>query len=210
MLTFYYICDITWFPVGLATTVYVPQYSLRLPTANANRPSAHFKHLNPPLSPLKDRENAPFWLECSVRCRYLFCHHGGKLGGMNMDTFRAALWKNTTKQNKNHSAVFSGSQHLQLRHTVPTVPEQKYVRTTRVRFYQHQLYLFVFHFQVSVILKPRHNKPISCCWDVLHFKAKASVTCPGVSRIGGFLYETKTETYMLTKRPLVPAVDEDS
>lgn len=47
-------------------------------------------------------------------------------------------------------------------HTVPTVPEQKYVSTLGVHFYQHQLFLFVFCFQVSVILKLRHNKPISC------------------------------------------------
>lgn len=59
-LKFRQTCDITWFPVGLETTLYVPQYSLRLPTANANRPSVHFKHLNPLLSPLKYCENAPF------------------------------------------------------------------------------------------------------------------------------------------------------
>lgn len=60
ILKFRQTCDITWFPVGLETTLCVPQYSLRLPTANANRPSVHFKHLNPLLSTLKYCENAPF------------------------------------------------------------------------------------------------------------------------------------------------------
>lgn len=58
MLKLPHSCDITWFPVVPETTKCTSQYSLRLPTTNANRPSAHSKHLNTLLSPLKHCEKA--------------------------------------------------------------------------------------------------------------------------------------------------------
>lgn len=47
--------------------------------------------------------------------------------------------------------------------------------------HQHQLYLFVFHFQVSVILAQRHNKLTGCCWERSHPLKKYYISKPSLT-----------------------------
>lgn len=50
---------------------------------------------------------------------------------------------------------------------------EMYVSTLRMYIYQHQLCLFVVHFQVSVILAQRHNK-LTALEIFMHFKARVN------------------------------------